>query len=217
MTPDPGLPGATPGPFVTSAPGGCVPAGVEWHHATCPGSSVLKVLFGLACAAAVALLTYPRWRPWCLTWGATEAEAAMALPGDELLEDPDVVTTRAVGIDVPPSTIWPWIVQMGPGRAGAYTYDWIENLAGLDMHSADEILPQFQDVRVGDGWQARHEGSAAGGRTAGTGVRSSSVPTTATGCGPSCSSPTGRAPGCSAATGSANREHRPRPGPSSRT
>ena len=118
-----------------------------------PGSSVLKVLSGLACAGGVALLTYPRWRPWCLTWGATDAEATMTLPGDELLEDPDVVTTRAVGIDVPPTAIWPWIVQMGPGRAGAYTYDWIENLAGLDMHSADEILPQFQDISVGDGWQ----------------------------------------------------------------
>jgi len=118
-----------------------------------PGSPVLKLLSGLACAGAVAVLTYPRWRPWCLTWGATDAEAAMALPGDELLEDPDVVTTRAIGIDVPPSTVWPWIVQMGPGRAGAYTYDWIENLAGLDMHSADELLPQFQDVSVGDGWR----------------------------------------------------------------
>ena len=77
----------------------------------------------------------------------------MALPGDELLEDPDVVTTRAIGIDAPPSSIWPWIVQMGPGRAGAYTYDWIENLAGLDMHSADELLPQFQEISVGDGWK----------------------------------------------------------------
>ena len=104
------------------------------------------------------MLTYPRWRPWCLTWGATDAEAAMALPGDELLEDPDVVTTRAIGIDVPPSTIWPWIVQMGPGRAGAYTYDWIENLAGLDMHSVDELLPQFQDISVGDGWRLGMKG-----------------------------------------------------------
>ena len=118
-----------------------------------PGSPVLELLAGLACAGAVALLTYPRWRPWCLTWGATDAEAVLALPGDELLEDPDVVTTRAIGIDVPPSTVWPWIVQMGPGRAGAYTYDWIENLAGLDMHSADELLPEFQDISLGDGWK----------------------------------------------------------------
>jgi hypothetical protein len=122
------------------------------------GSSFLKVSAGLACAGAVVALTYPRWRPWCLTWGASEAEANMALPGDELLDDPDVVTTRAIGIDMPPESIWPWIVQMGPGRAGAYTYDWIENLAGLDMHSADEVLPQFQEISVGDGWRLGAKG-----------------------------------------------------------
>jgi hypothetical protein len=42
---------------------------------------------------------------------------------------------------------------MGPGRGGAYTYDWIENLMGLGMHSADEILPQYQDLKAGDAWQ----------------------------------------------------------------
>lgn len=42
---------------------------------------------------------------------------------------------------------------MGSGRGGAYTYDWIETLFGLGMHSADEILPQFQDVAVGEEFQ----------------------------------------------------------------
>jgi len=119
---------------------------------------VVRVLGALTCAAGVGVLTYSRWRPWCLTWGATREEAGMALPGDELLEDPDVVTTRAIGIEVAPSSIWPWIVQMGPGRAGAYTYDWIENLAGLDMHSSDEILTQCQDLDVGDNWQLGSKG-----------------------------------------------------------
>ena len=112
----------------------------------------------LASAGGIAVLTYPRWRPWCLTWGATEDEAVLALPGDELGDDPDVVTTRAIGIDVPPAAVWPWIVQMGPGRAGAYTYDWIENLAGLDMHSADEVLPEFADISVGDAWRLGMKG-----------------------------------------------------------
>ena len=53
-------------------------------------------------------------------------------------------------MDAPPEAIWPWLVQMGPGRGGAYTYDWIENLFGLGMHSADTILPEFQDLKVGD-------------------------------------------------------------------
>jgi hypothetical protein len=72
------------------------------------------------------------------------------MPGDELIPEPDMLATRAITIDAPPSAIWPWILQMGSGRGGAYTYDWIENLFGLDMHSADKILPQFQDLKVGD-------------------------------------------------------------------
>jgi hypothetical protein len=103
-----------------------------------------------AAVAGVEVATYPRWRQWCLNWGATADEAARVLPGDDLLPDPQVVTTRAVGIYAPPEAIWPWLVQMGPGRGGAYTYDWIENLLGLNMHSADRILSEYQDLEVGD-------------------------------------------------------------------
>jgi hypothetical protein len=105
---------------------------------------------GAALAAGLEVATYPRWRQWCLSWGATDEEVARTLPGDDLLAGPDIVSTRAVRIDAPASSIWPWLVQMGPGRGGAYTYDWIENLFGLGMHSADGILPQFQDLKVGD-------------------------------------------------------------------
>jgi hypothetical protein len=41
-------------------------------------------------------------------------------------------------------------VQIGPGRAGAYTYDWVENLLGLNMHSADHIVPEWQRMAVMD-------------------------------------------------------------------
>jgi hypothetical protein len=86
-----------------------------------------------------------------LTWGATEAEAASRLPGDELLADADGVATRAITIDAPAAAVWPWLAQMGPSpRGGAYTYDWIENLLGLDMHSADRVLPEFQHPGVGE-------------------------------------------------------------------
>jgi hypothetical protein len=102
-------------------------------------------LGGLAAVAYTVLL-----RNRCLTWGATSQEANRAMPGDELLKDADIVATRAVSIDAPPSAVWPWLVQMGSGRGGAYTYDWIENLFGLGMHSADRVLPEFQDVQVGD-------------------------------------------------------------------
>jgi hypothetical protein len=90
------------------------------------------------------------WRQRLLTWGATAAEAAAVMAGDDLLPDADIVSTRAVTISAPPGAIWPWLVQMGSGRGGAYTYDWIENLFGLGMHSADEVLEEFQNLKVGD-------------------------------------------------------------------
>ena len=72
------------------------------------------------------------------------------MPGDEFLPNPDILATRAVSINTPASAIWPWLMQMGTGKGGVYTYDWIENLFGLRMRSAQEILPQFQDRKVGD-------------------------------------------------------------------
>ena len=110
----------------------------------------LVTLGAVTLAAAFEVRTYRAWRRWCLSWGATESEAERDLPGDDLLTDAEIVSTRAVHVDAPPSAIWPWLVQMGPGRGGAYTYDWIENLMGLGMHSADRILPEYQKLAVGD-------------------------------------------------------------------
>ncbi|HSE82474.1 MAG TPA: SRPBCC family protein [Gaiellaceae bacterium] len=103
-------------------------------------------------AAVVLGALYLRFlRKPILTWGTTDEEGDARLPGDELLEDPDGVATRAVEIAAPPSAVWPWIAQMGPSpRGGAYTYDWIENLLGLGMHSVDRVLPEFQNPQVGD-------------------------------------------------------------------
>lgn len=90
-------------------------------------------------------------RPF-LTWGATAEEAASELPGDELLEGADAgASTRAIDIAAPPEYVWPWLAQMGPSpRGGAYTYDWIENLLGLDFHSVDHVIPEFQNPQPGD-------------------------------------------------------------------
>ena len=111
----------------------------------------LRIAGGAGLAGAAAALSYPwLFRRPCLTWGATPEEAARELPGDDLLANPDIIATRAITIDAPPAAVWPWLVQMGSGRGGVYTYDWIENLFGLGMHSADEILPQFQDLKLGD-------------------------------------------------------------------
>jgi hypothetical protein len=106
---------------------------------------LILAAIGLA-AAYQALLRRP-----ILTWGATDAEAGARLPGDELLEDADGTSTRAVWVDAPVTAVWPWLAQMGPSpRGGAYTYDWIENLVGLGMHSVDHVLSEFQHPRVGD-------------------------------------------------------------------
>lgn len=63
---------------------------------------------------------------------------------------PDIVANRAILIDASPSAIWPWLVQMGPGRGGAYTYDWVENVFGLGMHSAAWIHPEWQQLQLDD-------------------------------------------------------------------
>ncbi len=100
---------------------------------------------------AAGTAAYARLRQPILTWGATAKEAAAHLPGGELLEDADGVSTRAIGIDAPASAVWPWLAQLGPApRGGAYTYDWIENLLGLNMHSVDRVLPEFQHPEVGE-------------------------------------------------------------------
>ena len=100
--------------------------------------------------AALAAL-YPLIRRPILTWGATSEEARSRLPGDDLLEEADGVSTRAITINAPVAAVWPWVAQMGPSpRGGAYTYDWIENQLGLEMHSVDRLLPEFQHPQVGD-------------------------------------------------------------------
>ena len=106
-------------------------------------------MLGCGAAALAGAFVYVRvLRRPILSWGATAKEAAARLPGDELLEDADGVATRAITIDAPASAVWPWIAQMGPSpRGGAYTYDWIENLLGLNMHSADRVLPDTSTHR----------------------------------------------------------------------
>ena len=104
-----------------------------------------------ALAAAAAGATYVlAVRPRLLRWGATTQEAAGPLPGDEMVPVPRMQSTRAVTIAAPVSGVWPWLVQMGAGRGGLYSYDWLENAAGLGIHSADRILPELQQLKVGD-------------------------------------------------------------------
>lgn len=106
-----------------------------------PAVAVAGGLIGFAAAA------YPAFgRDRCLHWGARPDEVAREMPGDDLLPDAPTVSTRAVSIDAPPSAIWPWLLQMGPGRGGLYTHPWIEKLLGPNMHSANGIVPGLRTL-----------------------------------------------------------------------
>jgi len=82
--------------------------------------------------------------------GATDHEVERPLPGDHLVALPKLGYTRAITIEAPIAHVWPWLAQFGQGRGGFYSYDTLENLVGCGIHSADRILPQHQQVAVGD-------------------------------------------------------------------
>ncbi len=90
-------------------------------------------------------------RPYQLHWGATAAEIERPMPGDELNQSPSFLATRAITIEGSPEDVWPWLLQMGYGRAGYYGYDLLENAGSPEgLRSADQVLPRFQNFVVGD-------------------------------------------------------------------
>jgi hypothetical protein len=100
-----------------------------------------------ALGALTALAAYRRWiQPWQHRWGATDEEVGRAMPGDDLIPDA-AATTRAITIAAPAEQVWPWLVQLGYGRAGWYSYDWIDNDG---QPSADRIIPELQQLQMGD-------------------------------------------------------------------
>jgi hypothetical protein len=116
-------------------------------------------------AGAIALLYAAR--RYYRNWGTTKEECRMRLAGDELVDGPVIQTTEGVWIDAPASAVWPWLVQMGQDRGGLYSYETLENLAGLQYHNADRIHPEWQRLVPGDvirlvpkGWMGLREGIA---------------------------------------------------------
>ncbi|HSL68043.1 MAG TPA: hypothetical protein VK977_07780 [Actinomycetota bacterium] len=89
-------------------------------------------------------------RPRILRWGADREEARRLLPGDEVIPRARMQSTRAVTIQARPGDVWPWLVQLGQGRGGLYSYDWLENLFGCDIHSVERVVPELQRLQVGD-------------------------------------------------------------------
>lgn len=102
------------------------------------------VAFGLL-ALVVALYLWVI-KPWHLRWGATDEEVARTMPGDEIIHGAGSAT-RAISIAASPEQVWPWLVQLGYGRAGWYSYDWIDN----DFRpSAARVLEEHQQLAAGD-------------------------------------------------------------------
>jgi hypothetical protein len=89
-------------------------------------------------------------RPRILRRGATEEEADRVLPGDEMLPPGSSRSTMATTIAATPEQIWPWLVQIGWSRAAFYSYNRIEGLLGMDLHNADRLHPEWQNLAVGD-------------------------------------------------------------------
>jgi hypothetical protein len=89
-------------------------------------------------------------RPWLLRWGATPEELRQPLPGDALVPEPWIQSTRAITIHAPVEAVWPWLAQIGQDRGGFYSYEWLENLAGCEMQNADRIHPEWQTRALGE-------------------------------------------------------------------
>ncbi|MEP7361215.1 MAG: hypothetical protein ABI744_06530 [Chloroflexota bacterium] len=108
---------------------------------------IIRALFFAVVSAFVAsgVAYFAIVRPKVRGWGLDPHEAEQPLPGDDLIADPSHVETRGITIHAPVSKVWPWLVQMGFGRAGWYSYD------QLDAKTATEdVMPEFQALNVGD-------------------------------------------------------------------
>jgi hypothetical protein len=99
---------------------------------------------------AIHLAFGPILHRWRTKWGATDDETGGSLPGDELVTEPTWKYTHAITIVAPRAAVWPWLVQIGQGRGGFYSYEPLENLVGCDIHNVLELRPELQTLHVGD-------------------------------------------------------------------
>ncbi len=109
---------------------------------------ILEGIEGIAIMIACYLTFFLK--PLRNRWGLTKSEANRSLIGDEIVEQPKAQFSHGVAINAPASAVWPWVAQMGQGRGGFYTYEALENLAGLNISNANKILPAFQQPKIGD-------------------------------------------------------------------
>ncbi len=114
-------------------------------------SGLLLRATALAAALTVLVLVFfAAIRPWYLHWGATVAEGAGVLAGDDIVGPAAGQETRAITIDAPVEAVWPWLAQLGQDRGGFYSYDLLENLVGCRMPTSDILRPERQQWAIGD-------------------------------------------------------------------
>ena len=112
-----------------------------------------KVLISLGILAAIAVIlvvTVILLTPSMDRWGASDQEISAVFPGDELVPSPASFVNRSVTINASPEEIYPWLLQLGAGKGGFYSYAWLENLMQCRIVNADSIHPEWQDLQVGD-------------------------------------------------------------------
>jgi hypothetical protein len=110
----------------------------------------IRLLSGGAAIAVPALLYHGVIRPWHLCWGTIGDERTRPLPGDDFAAESNTPATHAIIINASAKEVWPWLVQMGQGRGGFYSHTWLENLVGCQMKNANQIVPEWQHLEVGD-------------------------------------------------------------------
>ena len=105
---------------------------------------------GGAVQTGTTLVFSPLLRSWYNRWGATAEETAEPLPGDDLVPQFLMGYTHAITIQAPPECVWPWLVQLGQGRGGMYSFEGLENLIGCKMTNVDTVKPELQNPRIGE-------------------------------------------------------------------
>ncbi len=97
----------------------------------------------------LAVVAWPVSRFFLADLGSRPDERGRAWPGDRLLDRVDVCTTRAITVHVPPTAVWPWLVQIGLDRGGFHSYELLERLGGIDVRNVERVVPRFQSLALG--------------------------------------------------------------------
>jgi len=105
-----------------------------------------RIMFAAAAVGAGVIVYQEVVRPWWRSWGVDADDVTRVLAGDDLVPDAPVMDTRSIEIAAPPADVWPWLLQMGYGRAGWYSYDTIDMMGA----SSRRIVPEWQSLAIGD-------------------------------------------------------------------